>query len=259
MAAAPTVIPVPCLRDNYGYIVFSPEADGDCVVVDASEVAPVEQELERRGLRLRAILTTHHHWDHIGGNLHFSKACAAQGYELPIFGHASEQARIPGLNRGLQDAECFEVAGLRFRALEVLGHTQGGLVYCLDELCFTGDTLFCGGCGRLKQGTAEQLHHSLTVTLASLSDSMQLYCGHEYTLANLDFGAQYIDDAAFRARHQEVRQRREQGLFCGSSTWGLERATNVFLRCHEAELQHRLQASDELSCFTELRKRKDSA
>lgn len=262
---SPTIVPVACLRDNYGYLVFSEQGNGDCVLVDASEAAPIEREMRRLGLRLRAILTTHHHWDHIGGNLHFAAQAArsasakqAKG-ELPIYGHSSELGNIPGLNRPLEHGDHFEVAGLQFSVLHVRGHTQGGLVYCLEEACFTGDTLFCGGCGRLKQGTAEQLHHSLTQTLAVLPDSMQFYCGHEYTLANLEFASRFVQGPAMQQRLADVRGRRARGEFCASASLGLERATNPFLRCHTPELQAAVGAREERACFAALRRLKDEA
>lgn len=263
-AVPPTIVPVACLRDNYGYLVFSEQGNGDCVLVDASEVAPIEREIQHLGLRLRAILTTHHHWDHIGGNLHFASQAAqaaqsVQSGEFPIYGHSSELGNIPGLNRPLEHGDRFEVAGLEFSVLHVRGHTQGGLVYCLKEACFTGDTLFCGGCGRLKQGTAEQLHHSLTRTLAELPDSMQIYCGHEYTLANLEFASRFVKGAVIEQRLADVRERRARGGFCASASLGLERATNPFLRCHTPELQAAVGQREEEACFAALRRLKDAA
>ncbi len=258
-ATDPTIVPVACLRDNYGYLVFSPQGNGDCVVIDASEVAPIEREISRRGLRLRAVLTTHHHWDHIGGNLHFQAQSGQAPEDFPIYGHRSELGNIPGLNRPLEHGDSFEVAGLEFSALHVRGHTQGGIVYCLKQASFTGDTLFCGGSGRLKQGTAEQLHHSLTRTLAQLPDSMQVYCGHEYTLANLDFASRFVKGPAFEQRLEDVRSRRARGEFCASATLGLERATNPFLLCHTPEVQAAVGASEEVACFTALRRLKDDA
>src|SRR5690606_20034632 len=143
----------------YAYLVFDAHGDGRCLVVDASEAEPIEHELKRRGLTLAAILSTHHHPDHVGGNLQLSRA-----FDLEIMGHESEAERIPGMTRGVAHGEHFDVLGITVSVLHVPGHTRGAVVFSLGQIAFTGDTLFCGGCGRLFEGTAEQMHHSLNHT-----------------------------------------------------------------------------------------------
>jgi hydroxyacylglutathione hydrolase len=251
------VIPVPCLTDNYAYLVYDDDGDGDCLVVDPSEAEPVLSEVSRLGLRLSAIFNTHHHWDHVGGN---NELLALR--KLRVYGHESESARIPGLNQPLSHGERFASVGLEFFVLHVPGHTSGALALCSTDrqLCFTGDTLFCGGCGRLFEGSAEQMHHSLTTVLAQLPDETRIYCGHEYTENNLKFALGIDPTEAVFARLQEVEVRRARGEFCASASLGLERATNPFLRCHISGVRQALgvDGSDQ-QAFAELRRRKDRA
>ncbi len=246
------VIPIPCLRDNYAYLLFDGRGDGRCLVIDASEAEPVRAEIRKRGLELSAILTTHHHWDHIGGN-----AALAREGSIEVIAHESERQRVPAVTRGVIHGEMFEVLGIEVSVLHNPGHTQGGVTYRIGPRAFVGDTLFCGGCGRLKEGTAEQLHHSLTEVLSVIPDDHVLYCGHEYTEANLRFAASIQSFPELGARLLDVVSKRASSLFCASATFGEERQTNPFLRTHESELQDALGCRDALSTFVELRRRKD--
>lgn len=248
----PTVVPIPCLSDNYAYLVFHPEGAGDCVVVDPSEAAPVEDEIARRGLKLGAILNTHHHWDHVGGNLELKER-----HRVPIYAHRSDSARVPGVTQLLDDGDEFEVAGLRFSVLHVPGHTSGALAYRCGNACFTGDTLFCGGCGRLFEGSPEQMHHSLNVVLGGLPDETLVYTGHEYTEGNLRFANGLPSSTQLQTRLEEVSSRRSRGEYCASATLRIERATNPFLRVHEPALRAFLNEESELGAFAQLREMKN--
>ena len=137
------------------------------------------------------------------------------------------------------------------------GHTQGGVTYRIGERCFVGDTLFTGGAGRLKEGTAVQLYDSLSRVLGVIPDDHQLYCGHEYTQRNLEFAQQIWRHPELDSRYRDVSAKRAQGMFCASGTFAEERQTNPFLLCHRSELQEALGCTDALSAFTELRRRKD--
>lgn len=256
-------MPIPCRKDNYAYLVWSGEAgegtEGKpCVVVDASESAQVEREIERRGLELRGILTTHHHHDHVGGNL-----ALQERWSVPVFAHESEQARVPGFRIGLRSTERFEVAGLAFTALHVPGHTSGALAYFCEESCFTGDTLFCAGCGRLAEGTAAQLFASLESLVAASEALTRYYTGHEYTLANLEFAAKLEPERVeVRRRLDAVKQRRARGEFCASARLSEELETNPFLRVREASVVRALglpSGSVPSQVFAALRSRKDQA
>jgi len=248
-------VPIACLKDNYAYLVLSEAGDGDCLVVDPSEAAPVHDELARRGLRLRAILNTHHHWDHVGGNL-----ALVEKWGCDIIGHESDRSRIPGFTRGVRHGDEFEVAACEFRTLHVPGHTSGAVTYVMGEAAFTGDTLFCGGCGRLFEGSAAEMHHSLTEILGALSDDTVIYCGHEYTEANLRFARTVQEYPALERRLADTKVRREQGSFCASATLAEERLTNPFLRCHLPEMQAALgREGDPVLAFAALRSKKDRA
>jgi hydroxyacylglutathione hydrolase len=235
-------------------LVFDPEGRGEAVVIDPSEAEPVLAATRKHGLALRAILNTHHHWDHVGGNLELSDAL-----HVPIYAHVHDERRVTGVTQLVEDRQSFTVADLSFEVRHVPGHTLGAVAYLIGKVCFTGDTLFCGGCGRLFEGTAQQMHHSLTKVLGELSGDTLVYCGHEYTEKNLQFASRVIDSVSVRDRLSDVAARRMRGEFCASATLDTERETNLFLRCHTNELKEALGQDSELSAFTELRRRKDLA
>lgn len=250
-SASPTIVPVPCLQDNYAYLVFDPDGDGRCLIVDACHPEPIAAELERRGLEAAAVLTTHHHWDHVGGNRYFSER------GVDIYAHESERNRIVGMTRGLRHGQGFAVLGFEVSARHVPGHTQGAVTYCFDGFCFTGDTLFCGGCGRLLEGSAEQMYRSLNQELAKLPDQMVLYSGHEYTQKNLEFALSVWPHETLQRRYREVERLRARGRYCASATFATERATNPFLMCQDLEMQGAVGEETPFDAFVELRRRKD--
>ena len=223
---------VPCLKDNYAYLVHR-EGSSDALVVDASEAAPVEAALEKLGLKPVAILTTHHHLDHVGGNV----AMLARFPDLRVFGHRSDRGRIPGQSDLLDDGQEFEAAGIGVKALHIPGHTLGAVAYVAEGAAFTGDTLFAAGCGRLFEGTAAQMYESLNLKLGSLPDDTRIYCGHEYTVNNLRFAETLEPDNPDIAKKLTwARAAREKGQPTLPSTLGEERLTNPFLRVAEKDL-----------------------
>jgi hydroxyacylglutathione hydrolase len=223
---------VPCLEDNYAYLLTSPGSK-QALVVDASEAAPVRRALERSGLTLAGIFSTHHHVDHVGGNEELARLYPG----LKIFGFAGDRGRLPGLTDGLDDGQRVEVAGLEFRAMHIPGHTLGAVAFNVENAVFTGDTLFVAGCGRLFEGTAEQMYSSLNERLASLPDSTQVFCGHEYTAKNLEFAAHMEPgNRAVREKAERVARLRAEGKPTVPSTLAEERATNPFLRVNSAEI-----------------------
>jgi hydroxyacylglutathione hydrolase len=229
---------VPCLEDNYAYVLRRPGSDR-AVVVDASEAAPVRAALSRLGLRLEAILSTHHHIDHVGGNLELVK-------EFPgtrVFGFKSDAGRLPGLTDALEDDREFEVGGIEFRSVHIPGHTLGAVGYLGDDAVFTGDTLFVAGCGRIFEGTPTQMYDSLNEKLARLPDATRVFCGHEYTAKNLEFAA-FMEPGndAVREKLGRVARARSLGEPTVPSTIGEERATNPFLRCESPEILAKVAA-----------------
>lgn len=223
---------MPCLKDNYAYLVHR-EGSAEALVVDASEEAPVLAALGRLGLKPVAILATHHHHDHVGGN----QGLVARFPELRVFGYRSDRGRIPAQTDELEDRQEFEVAGIGVQALHVPGHTLGAVTYVLEGAAFTGDTLFAAGCGRLFEGTAAQMYESLNLTLGALPDETLIYCGHEYTVSNLRF-AQTLepDNQVIAKKLAWARAARERGAPTLPSTLSEERQTNPFLRVTEKDV-----------------------
>jgi hydroxyacylglutathione hydrolase len=226
------VLIVPCLKDNYAYVLLAPGSKR-AVVVDPGEAEPVAQQLHERGLELGAILATHHHPDHVGGNADLVRRYPG----TKVYGFASDRGRIPEQTEFLADGAAITVEGLSFRALHIPGHTLGAVGYAGEGAVFTGDTLFAGGCGRLFEGTPAQMYQSLNVTLAALPDDTLVYCGHEYTVSNLKFAAHVEPgNAAVSAKAARAAEQRAQGVPTVPSTLAQEKATNPFMRCDSAEL-----------------------
>jgi hydroxyacylglutathione hydrolase len=217
------VIPVPAFRDNYIWLI---RRGSSVAIVDPGDAAPVLKVLRANGLRPVAILITHHHSDHVGGIADLLKE-----YPIPVFGPVRES--IPHRTHALDEGDevYLPEIDIRFEILDVPGHTAGAITYHGVGLLFAGDTLFSAGCGRLFEGTAAQMYRSLT-KLAGLPPSTQLFCGHEYTLANLAFAATVEpENAAIHRRTQEARSQRASHLATLPSSLEVERLTNPFLRC----------------------------
>lgn len=218
------VVPVPCLSDNYAYLVHL-EGSREAIVVDPSEAAPVREAAAREGLTLVAVLATHHHPDHVGGNVELA---------LPVYAFEGDQGRVPGHSVNVVEGQAFTVAGLRFVPLHVPGHTTGAIAYVVEDAVFTGDTLFVAGCGRLFEGTAEMMFASFA-KLAALPPSTRVYCGHEYTASNLRFALTVEPESdATRAALAGANAKREKGEPTVPSTIADELATNPFVRAKTA-------------------------
>jgi hydroxyacylglutathione hydrolase len=253
------VIPVPCLRDNYAYLVVCDDSN-EAAVVDPSEAAPVLQAVDDAGVRLTAIWNTHHHWDHVGGN---EELCAALP-DLAVVAHDSDDGRVPGQTARVADGDVVTVGKLSATIIHNPGHTTGAISYHLPEqrAVFTGDTLFCAGCGRLFEGTPAQMHESLS-RLAALPGDTDVYVGHEYTAANLRFAAAVEPDSeAIAARRRRTDELRAADRPTVPATIDDERATNPFLRVDEpavaaAARVHVPDAATPAAVFAALRAWKD--
>lgn len=252
------VITVPCLQDNYAYLIE--DGDGGAAVVDPSDAGPVRRALAHRGIVLREIWNTHHHWDHVGGNEDLATD------EIPVITSHHDQARVPKASRFVKEGDSFGFGPYVVRVLEVPGHTLGALAYVLEEAgavraVFTGDTLFAAGCGRLFEGTAEMMHASLT-KLMQLPEQTHVFCGHEYTVKNLEFAATLEPSNADLARALEAaRNLRERGLPTVPSTIERELALNPFVRTREAELRAAVgmdEAASDAEVLAAVRARKDA-
>jgi hydroxyacylglutathione hydrolase len=219
------IVPLPAFKDNY---IWTLRRGKNAAVVDPGEAAPVKAYLAREGLTLVAILATHHHPDHVGG---IAELVAMT--KVPVFGPRGEP--VPALTHPVGQGDKVEIPQLKadFSVLDIPGHTRAHVAYYGLESLFCGDTLFACGCGRVFEGTAEQMLDSLS-KLAALPDVTKVYCGHEYTLANIKFArAVDPDNRLLAAREEKAAKLRAAGRPTLPSTLGEERATNPFLRCAE--------------------------
>ncbi|HEX4210975.1 MAG TPA: hydroxyacylglutathione hydrolase, partial [Candidatus Binataceae bacterium] len=233
-----TIIPVPQLSDNYAYLVID-EASKQCGVVDCSEAGKVLDEVKRDGLKLVAVLPTHYHFDHVGGNEDLVKAIPG----LRVYGARGENGRIPAQTDEVDDGSTVEIGELKGRVIGIPAHTNGHIAYYFPRLeaVFTGDTLFIGGCGRVFEGKAETMVTSLA-KLAELPDTTKVYCGHEYTEKNLRFALTLEpNNAELKAKHSWVVKERAAGHFTVPSTIGEEKQFNPFLRTDSQELRSNLK------------------
>jgi len=233
-----TVSAVPCLSDNYAWLLRAP--DGRLAVCDPGEAAPVAAAVEAAGGRLGLILLTHHHGDHIAGT-----AELVRRYGAKVMGAAADAHRLPPLDFAVRPGDRVEVLGLPAEVLASDGHTRGHVAYDFPDcgILLCGDTLFSLGCGRLLEGTAEEMFASLS-RLAALPPETLVCCGHEYTESNARFALTVEpDNPALKARAEEVARLRAEGRATVPSTIGQELATNPFLRAKDAATLARIRAA----------------
>ncbi len=251
------IIAMPAFNDNYIWTIVHPD-NHHCIVVDPGEASSLLQLCQDQSLNLSGILITHKHWDHINGIKGLLNT-----YSIPVYAPIKDQ--VPFCDHPIKggDTITFPELELQFSVMDIPGHTNGHVAYLSQNWVFTGDTLFAGGCGRLFEGTPDQLYHSLQ-NLAALDPNTHVYCGHEYTEKNLTF-AQLVEpnNEALSARLDEVQQKRAQGIPTLPSTIALEQQTNPFLRCQVRTIQERAQEyagdtlADEVAVFAALRRWKD--
>lgn len=250
------IVQIPVLSDNYVYLLHEPTS-GATAAVDPAVEEPVREALAARGWRLTHILNTHHHHDHTGGNLQLKKETGCT-----VVGAAADAARIPGIDAEVKDRESFLLGAAAAMVMEVPGHTAGHIAYWFpdSDALFCGDTLFAMGCGRLFEGTADQMWRSLDKLRGLPADTM-VYCAHEYTQANARF-ARTVErrNKALAARVREIDAFRAQSRPTVPSRLGLECETNPFLRADREEVRAAVGLPDAPPAvvFAELRRRKDA-
>lgn len=253
------VDPVPALSTNYIWMIRHP--DQGTIIVDPGESQPVFDYLKKHKTRPVAILITHHHLDHCGGVVDI-----VANYDIPVYGSAKEESAIDGLTHPVKDQQVITIDELElsFEIMAIPGHTLGHVAYYNAPWLFCGDTLFSAGCGRLFEGSASQLYYSLQ-SLATLPRETQVFCGHEYTQANLKF-ARHVEPHNENAQQyqQQVQDWQADDKPTLPSTIGLERAVNPFLRCQDSALiasakerDPKLDPNDPVAVFKVLRDWKD--
>ena len=247
--------PFICRSDNYCLLVHD-QKSGATASIDAPDARAIEEQLKKRSWRLTHILTTHHHADHVEGNL-----ALKDQFGCIIIGPKVEADRIPGIDTEVSGGETFTWAGHEVKIYACPGHTKGHIAYSIPSefSLFAGDTLFSLGCGRVFEGTMEEMYHSVN-QFRALSHATYVYCGHEYTEANARF-ALSVEPGNRELQRQAavVKTLRMEGKMTCPSSIGEELKTNPFLRTDSAEIRQNLQmaSASDAEIFAELRRRKD--
>ena len=247
----------PCLSDNFGYLIHDPQSL-KTAAIDAPEAGPIMKVLQREGWKLTDILVTHHHADHVGGIAELKKT-----YGCKVTAPHDQGTAIPEVDLRVAEGDTVQVGALTARVFETPGHTLDHICYVFDsELAlFSADTLFSGGCGRVFEGTYPMMWQSLK-KLRTLPDDYRVYCGHEYTAANVKFCLGIdANNEALKNRADEVAQLRAVGKPTIPVLLGLEKKTNVFLRADDPAIAAavRLKGFSEEDVFGELRERKNKS
>ena len=246
---------IPCLSDNYSYLIHEKETDTTSIV-DPSEFTACDKIINKYK-KLDFILNTHHHADHIGANLELKRK-----YNSKILGFNLDKNRIPGIDILLEENQKQNIGNLEFEVIFIPGHTKGHIAFFFskEKVAFTGDTLFSLGCGRIFEGTHEEMFNSLN-KIKNLPSDTKIYCGHEYTKSNLNFCLAYDPNNTFlKEREIDVLKKLRSNQPTIPSTLGQEIKTNIFLRCNDPEIKYALDLNDssEVEVFSKLRDLKDT-
>jgi hydroxyacylglutathione hydrolase len=249
------VTPIKCLTDNYAYII-NDNISKIVAVVDPSEASPIISFLNEKKLKLNYILNTHHHYDHIGGNVELKKK-----YQAKVVGFAGDNHRIPGIDITLKDNEKWTFGNSVVKILHIPGHTLGHICFFFEKekLAFTGDTLFSLGCGRIFEGDHKQMLLSLN-KIKKLPKKTQIYCGHEYTYKNAEFCMKYdFNNVDLKKKFDVIKKLRLENLPTVPTSLEDELKSNIFLRCDENDLKIKLNMKnqEDFKVFKKVRDLKD--
>ena len=250
------IILVPCLSDNYAYIIINNNSK-TVGVVDPSEALPIISFLNKKNLKLNYILNTHHHFDHIGGNIELKKK-----YNAKVVGFDGDKHRIPGIDISLKDNENWVFGDSKLKVIHVPGHTLGHICFFFEKekIVFTGDTLFSLGCGKIFEGDHKQMLDSLN-KIKKLPKETKIYCGHEYTYKNAEFCIKYDNNNTnLKKKFETVKKLRMKNLPTVPTTLEDEINSNIFLRCDQNDLKVKLnmENQEDSKVFRKVRDLKDS-
>jgi hydroxyacylglutathione hydrolase len=250
------ITPIPCLTDNYAYIICDKNSK-TTGVVDPSEAKPIISFLKKEKLKLDYILNTHHHFDHIGGNVELKKI-----YNAKVLGFEGDKHRIPGIDKTVKDKEAWNFGSSTVKILHIPGHTLGHICFFFEKekIVFTGDTLFSLGCGRIFEGDHKQMLDSLN-KIKNLPKDTQIYCGHEYTYKNAEFCMKHdSNNIDLKKKFEEIKKLRSKNLPTIPSSLEEELKSNIFLRCDQNDLKIKLNMKNEedFKVFKKVRDLKDN-
>ena len=247
---------IKCLQDNYSYLIIDTKNTSACVI-DPSESEPIINCLEKKNIKLNFILNTPHHYDHVGGN-----AVLKKKYNAKVVGFENDKDRIPEIDICLKDKEIWSHENFKAQIFHIPGHTSGHICYYFikEKMLFTGDTLFSLGCGRIFEGTYEQMFSSLNL-LKSFDLDTKIYCGHEYTLKNSSFCLKYDNEnLKLKEKIKLINEKLNKDIPTIPTTIQEELETNIFFRSDQKIIRKNLKLnnSNALEVFSKLRKLKDN-
>ena len=246
---------IPCLSDNYSYLIYEKETN-TISVVDPSDFDACDKVIKKYN-KLDFILNTHHHADHVDGNLKLKKK-----YSSKVLGFNLDKDRIPGIDILLKENQKFKIGNLEFEVIFIPGHTSGHIAFYFkkERTVFTGDTLFSLGCGRVFEGSHKEMFESL-IKIKNLPPETKVYCGHEYTKSNLKFCLKYdLKNVLLKEKAKVIEKKLENKLPTVPTTINEEIKTNIFLKCDDPVIKHNLNLEDasEDQIFSKLRDLKDT-
>ena len=247
---------ISCLNDNYSYLLCDQDTN-TVAIIDPSDFNPCDKIINKKYKKLDYILNTHHHFDHVGGNKKLKEK-----YKSKVLGCEIDKDRIPGIDIALKEKQNFKLGNTSFEVIFIPGHTKGHIAFYFkdEKIVFTGDTLFSLGCGRVFEGTYEQMFNSLN-KLKNLPIDTKIYCGHEYTKKNLEFCLEYDpNNDCLRKKSNWINSKIESNSPTVPISIGEEKKTNIFLRCNEPSIKNALNLNNasEQEIFSKLRDLKDS-